>query len=452
MVNNGRIRRSSILCFGALGVFALLSRLLLSLYLEVPIGGDANHYLEMANGIRANHQFALNGAITAHRPPLYPLFLAAVQSFSLNPAWPKFLQGLMSFGSIVLVSGMLLDARFGRCAALGAFVFGTLSPAWIYYPSTLFSETLFGFLLVLSLLLLWRAMRVSTNGKASIVLSILSGIALGLATLTRSVLLLLPFFLIAAACLHKSRRHILKPILIITLAWTCTLLPWTIRNYLCFDAFIPVNTMGGIVLYQGAHPHPEGFGFTPWEEIDAAAGTHDEVERNRVLTREAIHTYVNDPLRTIRLAALKFLWFWNPWDGDSFSLGSSFNPHTFLLIVFAGAYAFFAIGSQKTEAESGNGLIPWLFSIVLLYFVLMALLFYGSPRFRMPVEPLLWCFAGLGFCRVMNGSERKREILVVCILGSSLFLYLAGDLVKEGLRTAVDMILGYREFWGKGSP
>ncbi|MCA9428963.1 MAG: hypothetical protein KC940_00510, partial [Candidatus Omnitrophica bacterium] len=76
MVNNGRIRRSSILCFGALGVFALLSRLLLSLYLEVPIGGDANHYLEMANGIRANHQFALNGAITAHRPPLYPLFLA----------------------------------------------------------------------------------------------------------------------------------------------------------------------------------------------------------------------------------------------------------------------------------------------------------------------------------------------------------------------------------------
>ncbi len=430
-------------------VLALTLRMLVAFGVDIPIGGDANHYLNIAQEIRTHHRFALNDQITAHRPPLYSIFLAAGRSVTENEDIIRLLQCLMSVGVLYLIFRIMKLLEVDQIGLLGALALGAVSPSWIYYPAVFLSEILFGFFLFVGVFL-WSLSLQPKQSRLSIPLLLLSGIFLGLATLTRSVVLLFPIILFAIGVILPERRKLLKPILILTIVWGFTLLPWTIRNYVQFEAIIPVNTMGGIVLWQAANPSPEGFGFTPWEEIDDVAGTRNEVERNRVLTQKALETYIDDPVRTLRLTAIKFLWFWNPWDGDSYGLGTTFNPHTFILL-FLSAWFLWSWGIDRKGRPPNSKIHSWILPSLLGYFLLMALLFYGSPRFRMPVEPILWISSGIGFSRIMGMRRRKREIALFVLLGSTLVFFMTGDALKDILRMMVDALFGYREFLGTGS-
>ena len=85
-------------------VVALSLRLFIALNVDVPVSGDAIHYLEMAEEIRSNHRYALNDRITAHRPPLYPLFLAMFPSVSEGQDLIRVLQCIMSAGVLILLT------------------------------------------------------------------------------------------------------------------------------------------------------------------------------------------------------------------------------------------------------------------------------------------------------------------------------------------------------------
>ena len=424
-------------------IVALSLRLFVSFGVQIPIEGDAKHYLAIAEELRLHHRFALNGEITAHRPPLYPLFLAAMQTLSTNADWIRFIQCLLSVAVLFLLHRLMVHGNTLPTARFAAVCMGAISPSWIYYSTVLFSETLFAFLLFLSVTFLMKAFQ--KKGSPALRNLVLSGFFLGLATLTRSVILVLPLCFLTASGVLPSLRKYFKPLLVVAFVWGLTLLPWTVRNAIQFHAFVPVNTMGGIVLWQGANPSPEGFGFTPWKAIDEAAGTHDEVERNRILTRQALETYLHHPTRTLRLMALKGLWFWNPWDGDTYCLGSSFNPHTFLMILLPLFYLFHRRAQGKSEREVN--LAHWVPLGLVVYFLGMALLFYGSPRFRMPIEPVLWFYSGLGIATMRQWNHSKREAVSVLVFGLTLLLYLFGDSAKELLRSGVETLIGYRDFW-----
>jgi transposase InsO family protein len=163
--------------------------------------------------------------------------------------------------------------------------------------------------------------------------------------------------------------------------------------------------------------------------------------------------YLSDPGRAVQYGIAKFLWFWNPWDGDRYGMGSSFNVHTGLVCLLSGVAAAVWVrrrASRKPpallplEGEAGRGRhaepshTVWLLSTLLAYFVFMALVFYGSPRFRMPVEPILWTSAGCGFATLARWPRRLREPLLVLGLGVVFTLYLTGDMAKEVVRTIAD--------------
>ena len=125
------------------------------------------------------------------RQPLYPIFLAGIQSvFGTNIRFVQVLQALLITGTVVIfyfLARRIFDARISFLAAV------LLS---IYIPFTvraalIMSEALFIFLMFLSLYLVVAALQ-EQRGKYYIA----AGVVLGLAFLTRPVVILLPLALI----------------------------------------------------------------------------------------------------------------------------------------------------------------------------------------------------------------------------------------------------------------
>ena len=354
----------------------------------------------------------------------------------------RFLQVLASVATLGLALFLAGRITSNRTVLIAVAIFGILSPAWCAYPPRILSETLFGFLFVGSLALLVYG--ITSTNKSTVRWFALSGLLLGLAALTRPVVLLLPILLAVVTIVLRSKKFQDRHVILLVLTFSCAVAPWTLRNALVFDAFIPVTTTGGVVMWEGLHPDPRGFGYNPWNEISRAAGTHDAVQRDKVLKRKAIREMFENPLHALRMAVIKLIWFFNPWEGDSYTLGSPFNPHTFLVLVLCAL----GVGSRflrrgNLEEDDGKRVAVTILAVVFVYFVLMAVVFYGSPRFRMPVEPLLWIGAGCGLSVWAKWPRAVREIAAVAVLAVIGGLYLGGDSVKGVLVDFFDAAVGY---------
>ena len=189
-----------------------------------------------------------------------------------------------------------------------------------------------------------------------------------LATLTRPVVLLLPLVLVVRL---RAVRGSLVAVTI--LAYTLTLAPWSLRNYIVFDRFVPVSTMAGIVFYQGFHPPEGGWGMTPWREIHELTGhLGSEAEVSSFLIRRTLSDIAAEPAQALATLPLKLAWLVYP-----FSEVDGRLDLAFVTVAVLGAVAI------ARRRPRGAAAMP---SLTLGYIVFFALVFYGSPRFRLPCE------------------------------------------------------------------
>ena len=248
-----------------------------------------------------------------------------------------------------------------------------------------------------------------------------AGVVLGVATLVRPVTLLLPLYLIAVLLAFPLQAPLKRRgIVFLLLTFGLVLLPWSVRNYLRFDRFVPVSTTAGTVIWQGLQPDPRGYGFTPWEQIEQALPDGlDEVEASRYLVKDALRFARRHPGRTLWLCGVKLASLFSPFDGKRCRLGSSFNP-VYGVVLLTALWA----GWKKLRTSDMAKASGW----VILYFVLMALVFYGSPRFRLPFEPLLIVFSAIGMVDLYRqGNRGGGRYLLGAILGLNLLFYLLAN-------------------------
>jgi hypothetical protein len=139
----------------------------------------------------------------------------------------------------------------------------------------------------------------------------------------------------------------------------------------------------------------------------------DETERNQYLVNQTLNFIRNNPLQVIKLTALKLLHFIYPFDGYWYqvSFGSKYNIFWGIIMAFA------TIGIL-------SGLRDKDLNKILLYFLLLAFLagviiFYGSPRFRLPLEPFLICLAAGTFVKL----TQKRIYISAIIIGFNVTLF-----------------------------
>jgi hypothetical protein len=285
-------------------------------------------------------------------------------------------------------------------------------PTALIYTVDLLSEPLGTFWFLLYILASLTFAEHQTWGRAAA-----AGLMLGLATLTRpNCLFMMPLAGLWALVQFRCRWLASMQAMAIPLIALLTLTPWTVRNYLVFERFIPLATSGGSGLLQGNNrivaTTPELYGYSVWDtEIpeyrDALRAAGNEYERDQLAKRLAMQWLAENPERWAYLAGAKFLRSWTPF------LASK-SPRTYrlvLLVTWSPVLVLFAVAFFPTlvfALRSGNPL--WILHLAVFHYIITSLIFYGLLRYRQPIEPLCLILASktlecLG-SRIVSRSSR----------------------------------------------
>lgn len=261
-------------------------------YVRGYTGGDQSDYQALASNLIGRNGYTVHGPPTAWRSPGYPLFLAgAIRTGHLvSDSFPirgiaGVAQALVGTGTVVLTG--LLGRRVRR-ASVGLVAAGVLAvwPALIVMTGVLLTETLFTFLLLAAITVLFWFEEPGRRHAA------FGGALLGLAVLTRPVAAPVAALVLLWLVLRdRDRPRRAWRVTPFVLALVVVVMPWMFRNLLDLGAVVPFDTHGGYALCQSNRP---GAGPSdPDSPYCAPRGT--EVENDRRLTRRALGWMVTHP-------------------------------------------------------------------------------------------------------------------------------------------------------------
>jgi Dolichyl-phosphate-mannose-protein mannosyltransferase len=214
---------------------------------EVPRIGDASAYHLLANNL-ADHgeyfrpfddQLLDRVRPTAEYPPLFPVLLAVPARFGAESVESQRLFLCFVGAATVVLVGLLGRRLGGPAVGLVAAGIAAVYPMLFQSEAILMAEALYALLVTVVLLLAYRAIDQPTSARFALL-----GVGIGLATLTRAEGLLLGAVLVVPLCwclfaLEPKRRAILAATALGVAV--LVVVPWTIRNAVRLDAFVPVS-------------------------------------------------------------------------------------------------------------------------------------------------------------------------------------------------------------------
>jgi 4-amino-4-deoxy-L-arabinose transferase-like glycosyltransferase len=344
-----------------------------------------------------------DGEPTAYRPPVYPVVIGLIYFVAgHDPVWVRWVQAFIGAWTCVLV--YLLTRSVFKHGILAGLV-AAMYPPLIVSTAEILTETLFAILLLAAVYLV-----VSKNDQWW---RITAGVTLGIALLTRPLAVFFLPFLGYWMFANGAR----KDLVFVLLGFVLVMAPWTARNYARLGAFVPLANIGGLALYNSYIVPPGGFGFNSLDGVgEAYFQIESETERSRYLVGRTMKFITQNPLQAVKLGALKLLHLVYPFDGywSAVSFGSKYN-------VFWGMIVSFALfGWAKSEKRRSRDV--QLLGLLLLSFLIGSLVFYGSPRFRLPLEPILISLAAAGMHRLF-AARRNTACLIVVVNLMLFFLF-----------------------------
>jgi 4-amino-4-deoxy-L-arabinose transferase-like glycosyltransferase len=335
--------------------------------------------------------------LTAFRPPGTSIVWAGVYKvFGHRYGAIRILNctlGAISIFAVYTIGARCYGRKIGLLAAAGYAVW----PTAILYSADLLSEPL-GTLCFLCFV----ALCLRFAKTAGVWTAVLAGLMLGYALLTRpNVVFMVP--LVGLWVLWLTRRRLaffLKGALIPVCATAC-LIPWTVRNYFVFNAFIPISTLSGSGLLQGNNrivaTDPKYRGYSHWDSLipeyrEALVSANDEVERDRRAKKFAIRWLNDNKDKWLFLAKAKFVRAWTPF----------LQPHTprvfrvGMLVSWGPVLVLFAVAFFPTLWAALRRREPsLLLHLSIVNFVAITLIFWGETRYRHGIEPLCLVWAAL---------------------------------------------------------
>lgn len=366
--------------------------------------GDSDLYLALATNLaeRRGYVDPTTLAPTAYRPVGYPAFVAGLWAVTGvgNMVVLKAVEAVIGAGTCALVA-VLAWRLFGSRAGLLAGVIAVLYPALIYYPSAVMTENLFTFLLMAFAVLLHEAYERDAN-----ILYVAAGLMLGLAILTRPILLLMPAFVGVWALLSYRRlMPAMRVALVVGLSTLVVVAPWTARNIVVMDGFVTVSTNGGLSFWQ--NNNPVGFAdrnddgrWRPYTELPHAdeLAALDELDREARAYELALEAISAQPALVPRHMAEKLWNFWDPVpdrsQAEMLASALSFGPVLLL-----------AAGGMVVDRRLGTRIAPY----VIVLFVVSAAVYAGRPRTRFPIEPFLITYAAFMVARLVAWYRRRAD-------------------------------------------
>jgi 4-amino-4-deoxy-L-arabinose transferase-like glycosyltransferase len=335
------------------------------------------------------------------RPPLYPLFLAGVYLLTGHDPLHARL-ALSVVGAVTCVfSSLIARDLFGRWPALAAGLIAATYPQLFIYDAWLYSESFAICLLAATCLVSMRVVRRPVGWRW-----LAAGALVGLTALARpNGIYALIAVLVWAALAVRSRiipfKRAALGVALLILGAVLILTPWTIRNYaITGGAFVPTTTVSGIVIagayndwavtqtgYQGAWINPFSvpeFRAALTRQVLPDCWGRCEVALDRTSTQLGEQWALSHIALLPTLVYWRMIEFWTPASPVGEAGMPIWRPFAVLyptLVFLLAAACVVAIRQRWRET-----LVPLLFGAS---FILGAVVFYGSPRMRAPMEPLL---------------------------------------------------------------
>ena len=368
-------------------------------------------------------------------PPLYSYVLAGV--------YRLFGRGYIAVGlahiffdvlSIALlhdIARRLFPHPSGEWTGLLAALFFALYPYLIFQNLTLSDTSLWILLLHLVLWLMILLRERAAFDRRTIGIALAGGLALGMATLTRA--LLLPLLPLAALwfLFRLGWRQTLRRLLPVALISALALLPWLMRGLQIYGGFVSIALNSGENFYQGNNPQTIPFfraGYdVQWSSPPAdLPPTENRYHRNHALMDAGWRYLRENPQRIPELLLVKFQVYWNvqvtPLNNLRQGERLRLENGEAILLADEGSQAGVTAANAAYQTNSLFHVIGrsvhilyfgglWLLAIIgawlcrrewrmvsLLVFVqlsqtAMYLIFHPSTRYRSPTDPLLFVFS-----------------------------------------------------------
>jgi len=354
------------------------------------IVGDSYSWIKPAEDILDG-----KGYNDTKRGPIYPLIITVLYSiFGFEPLVITIFQSLVSSLNCILIY-IIAEKIFSPMTGIITAVLVCFYPYLIFYTGVVISETVYTFLISLTVLFIIYA-----KEKDRIYQWIFAGISFGLTALCKPVILVFLLFVFLWIYLTTQfKLYALINIFILGLFTLLTVLPWTIRNYFFYKKIIFISTGGAdfwlsnndtaMVLETTPEidePAPERWIWFPkerYEEIKKLPIT----EADKIFWKEGINWIKNNPDKFSWLVWCRLIHFWRLWPK------MATKKNKLIAKLTSGVYFPLAligiIFSYKKYWEKTLLLIFLFVSFTLAY-----LPFYCMIRYRIPIDPLILVFTG----------------------------------------------------------
>lgn len=382
---------------------------------------DEQEFLEIARHLARGEGY-ISGSARAN--PVLPVYLAVILRFFGENLFVvrlgQCVAGALTCVLVCAIGGRLFDRETGIVSGIILSVY----PPLIYLSGVFYAECL---------LIFWGAVAAylavrSLQPGASVGWGLATGAALGLATLTRTTLVVwIPMVCIAWLWKAASAWRTCVPLCAALLVGSAVMIvPWTVRNYFTFHCLVPVNSRFGTVLWQANNPFSTGLDHSDWDlfpdnklwnerlarlpagQRNALEGQYKDVgaeiralsERlhdtslasDRVLGPLAIRYIATHPLQTLGRSCRRLRLLFS-----AFSPTVATNEHTVGSYKIVAAFSFYPIlilagcGMVLGLRQLRGAALPYLLiaSVIATTLPLAA----TQTRYRLPVDPYLALFA-----------------------------------------------------------
>jgi hypothetical protein len=342
------------------------------------------------------------------------MFLAAVYTISEPLGVDRWVaarvaQALLGTAVVALL-GLVAWRLWGRRTGIAALALGAVFVPGVVLGGALLTETLF-VALMLAALAAALADRAAGGDRRWL---IAAGVLCGLAVLTRSnaPALLLPLAIAVASAGERPLRARLRRAAALVGVAALVVAPWTLRNAVALDAFVPVTTEAGSALagtYSDETRHDRDWpgAWKPPAHFRELRPVLDPVRREepaeqRALLERSLRYMADNPAYVAEVGGLN-LWRLSGLEGRDWW---HFSGRTLSLpgwtadvsgVAFLAFLALAAVGVFTAAARAAPRWL-WLMAVLMLASVIFVV---GETRFRAPVDAFVVLLAALAVARLV---------------------------------------------------
>jgi 4-amino-4-deoxy-L-arabinose transferase-like glycosyltransferase len=397
---------------GAIALLGLAASLVYGLAIApgLPARGDTLLYHYLANGIadgkgyiRPFSELQYGEALpTASYPPLFPLYLSFWSVLGLDSLDAHRAVSCLLAPVLVILVGLLGRRVGGARVGLIAAALAAIYPQLVMVDGTVITEALYAPLVAAILLLTYRLLDHPGLWSAAFL-----GLAIGVATLTRSEAIFLVVLLVLPAAVIAGRRigRVLPLALVAVAATAIVLVPWVVRNEVVLGQPILFTSNSGHTAaatvcdatFDAGSPYL-GFARHECALVGPCVDIRDELEQASC-QRDAAWRYMEDHAGRVPIVvAVRILRVWELYRyQDDLGYGELWSrsiPVAKAGLVMYGLMVLIGIAGLVALRRARTPLWPLLVPFVLV--TISAALTFGFSRYRLAAEIPLVVLAATG--------------------------------------------------------